>query len=114
MIWYHIQDIYRINILYDDERQALFRGVAVNKDNNEPIKVKITIIDLYTRKIQGIYNSNSQNGKFLLVLQPGRNYKLLVEGNGFEEQTQIIEVKENMDKKIFELSIDIALKPSGD
>lgn len=111
---YGKQDIYRINILYDDERKALFKGVAVNKDNNEPIKVKITIIDLYTRKIQGIYNSNSQNGKFLLVLQPGRNYKLLVEGIGFEEQTQIIEVKENMDKKIFELSIDIALKPSGD
>jgi hypothetical protein len=106
------QDIYNINILYDDERKAIFKGVAVNIDTQQPIKAKITIIDLYTRKIHGIYNSNTQNGKFLLILQPGRNYKLLAEAKGFEEQSQIIEVKENLKQKIFELDIDIALKPS--
>lgn len=106
------QDIYKINILYDDERKAIFKGVAMNLDTQQPIKAKITIIDLYTRKIHGIYNSNTQNGKFLLILQPGRNYKLLVEAKGFEEQSQIIEVKENLKQKIFEMDIDIALKPS--
>lgn len=106
------QDLYKINILYDDERKAIYKGVAHNIETNEPIKAKITIIDLYTRKIQGIYNSNSKNGKFLLVLQPGRNYKLLVEGIDYEEQTQIIEVKDDLDQKIFEVDIDIALRPS--
>lgn len=106
------QDIYKINILYDDERKAIYKGRAVNFDTQDPIKAKITIIDLYTRKIHGIYNSNDQNGKFLLVLQPGRNYKLIVEGKGYEEQTQIIQVQENLKQKIFELDIDIALRPS--
>jgi tetratricopeptide (TPR) repeat protein len=109
---YGLQDIYKINILYDDERKAIFKGVTLNIDTQEPIKAKITIIDLYTRKIQGIYNSNSKTGKFLLILQPGRNYKLLAEAKGFEEQSQMIEVKENLNSKIFELDIDIALKPN--
>lgn len=110
---YGNQDIYRINILFDDERKAIFKGIAQNKDSKAPIKVKITIIDLYTRKVQGIYNSNDETGKFLLVLQPGRNYKLLVEGKGFEDESQIIEVKENLEKKVFELDMNIELRPSG-
>lgn len=109
---YGNQDIYKINILYDDERKAIFKGLAINLDNKKPIKAKVTIIDLYTRKIHGIYNSNSKNGKFLLILQPGRNYKLLAEAKGFEEQSQIIEVKENLELNVFELDIEIALRPS--
>ena len=109
---YGEQDIYKINILYDDERKAIYKGMATNVATNEPAKAKITVIDLYTRKIQGIYNSNTESGKFLLVLQPGRNYKLLVEGKGYDDQTQILEVKENYDELIFELNLEIEMRPS--
>jgi tetratricopeptide (TPR) repeat protein len=110
---YGQQDIYKINILYDDERKAIFKGFARDIETQDPIKVKITVIDLYTRKIQGIYNSNSQTGKFLLVLQPGRNYKILIEGKGYEDETRIMEVKEHLSQKIFELNFDLELNAIG-
>ena len=111
---YGEQDLYKINILYDDERKAIFNGVARDIETKEAIKVKITVIDLYTRNIHGIYNSNSQTGKFLLVLQPSRNYKLLIEGKGYEDETRIMEVKEHLSQKIFELNFDIELQAIAD
>jgi len=110
---YGEQDLYKINILFDDERKAIFKGVAKEMGTNEPVKAKITVIDLYTLKIQGIYNTNSENGKFLMVLQPGRNYKLLVESKNYGDQTQIIEVEENIKDKILEYNLEIELRSSN-
>ncbi len=107
------QDLYKINILYDDERKAIFNGLARDKETQKPIKVKITVIDLYTRNIQGIYNSNLNTGKFLLVLQPGRNYKLLIEAKDYDDETRIMEIKEHLDQKIFELDFDLELQASS-
>ncbi len=110
---YGEQDLYKINILFDDERKAIYKGITKEVGTNEPVKAKITAIDLYTLKIQGIYNTNSENGKFLMVLQPGRNYKLLVESKNHGDQTQIIEVEDNIKEEIVEYNLEIELKSSN-
>jgi hypothetical protein len=33
-------------------------------------KAKITIIDIESKQVSGIYNANSKTGKFILVMNP--------------------------------------------
>lgn len=108
---YGQQDIYKINILFDKKNIVVVKGQTVDLISQEPLKSKITVIDQNKHEIQGFYLSNSVTGKFILIVQPNRNYKIIIEANGYQELSRQIRVDDESESwlkeenKKFELSL---------
>jgi len=77
-------DIYSVDLLDNPANYILLRGtVSTNDPVFAPVKATISIIDYQTKELQGIYRTNAENGKYLMVLLPKRKYKMVVESEGF-------------------------------
>lgn len=83
-----LSDIYMIDTRFGDN-DMLIKHAFIYKDG-EPGKAKITLLDNENKKISGIYNSNSRTGKFILLMNPLKSYRAIVEDDGFN--TVVIEI----------------------
>lgn len=70
-------DIYQIDTRFGDNDLQVQQGIA--KVNNIPGRVSITLFDKENNRLNGNYYSNSENGKFILVVNPLKSYKAVVE-----------------------------------
>jgi hypothetical protein len=82
-------DIYMIDTRFGDNDLKVKQGKVIFE--NEPNKAKITIIDIESKQVSGIYNANSKTGKFILVMNPVKSYKAIIEEDGF--QTMILDIE---------------------
>ncbi len=64
-------------------------------DSLMPLNATITLIDIQTKKLQGIYRTNKKTGKYVLVVTPKRKYKIIVEAKGFHNYIDEIEILES-------------------
>ena len=71
------QDIYKINFPALNENLIVKHGKISLKDI--PAKAKITLINEDSHLIEGEYFSNGKTGKFIFLIKPATNYKLLIE-----------------------------------
>ena len=97
-------DIYMIDTRFGDNDLKVKIGKVVY--NNEPSKAKITVIDIESKQVAGIYNSNSKTGKFIIVINPLKSYKAIVEEDGF--QTMILDI-EPLASEIMEKELILSL-----
>jgi tetratricopeptide (TPR) repeat protein len=74
-------DIYQIDTRFGDNDLKVKHGVAFKDDM--PSKVKITLLDNEGNAVNGTYNSNPKTGKFILVMNPLKSYKAIVEAEGY-------------------------------
>jgi hypothetical protein len=51
-------------------------------DSTSGVAAKITLVDLTDNKLAGIFASNKNTGKFILLLNPHHDYSLIVESSG--------------------------------
>ncbi|WP_306640595.1 hypothetical protein [Sanyastnella coralliicola] len=77
------QDLYSIDFIYR-QQQTLVIQSEVRSINGLPLSAVITVIDEKTREVQGIYRSNANTGKFILVINPLTSYKVVVESQEYE------------------------------
>ncbi len=77
------QDLYSIDFVYRRTFTLVVKGETLNT-TGDPISATITVIDESSREVQGVYRSNRLTGKFIAVLHPMTQYKLLIESNGYE------------------------------
>lgn len=82
-------DIYTVDTRFGDNDFKVKHGKVMN--GKELCKAKITLIDIESKKVSGIFNANSKTGKFILVMNPLRSYKAIVEEDGF--QTMILDIE---------------------
>ncbi len=75
-------DIFEIDTRFGDNDLIVKQGVVYLE--NSPAKVKVSLVDLESNEIIGDYFSNSTTGKFILVLNPLKAYKLEIEEDGYE------------------------------
>jgi hypothetical protein len=74
-------DIYTIDTRFGDNDLKVKHGIAYK--DGVPSKVKITLLDNEGKAINGTYNSNPKTGKFILVMNPLKSYKAIVEYEGY-------------------------------
>ncbi len=74
-------DLYEIDTRFGDNDLKVKHGTAFT--NNLPDKVKITLLDNEGNLVTGTFNSNPKTGKFILVMNPLKSYKAIVEREGF-------------------------------
>jgi hypothetical protein len=103
-------DIYEMHLPHEFKDLTLVKGV-ISADNStkQALKAKITLRDAETKKIVGIYHSNSKTGKYLLVIPPDEKLKMTVYAGGYGgySETLFFHNKEGFNKVIK----DIKLKP---
>lgn len=86
---YGSSDIYVVDTRYGDNDLKVKQGLVVF--GKEPRKAKITLIDIESKQVSGIYNASPKTGKFLLVVNPLKSYKAIIEEDGF--QTMILDLE---------------------
>ncbi len=77
------QDLYSVDFVYRKDYTVVVKS-EVRSIFDEALPAVITIIDESTRQIEGVYRSNSSTGKFIAVLHPVTQYKVIIECPGFE------------------------------
>ncbi len=73
------QDIYKI--IFHQTKENLQVKHAIVRLNHRPEKAKITLINENSHLIEGEYFSNPNTGKFIFLIKPGYDYKLIIEYN---------------------------------
>ena len=63
----------------------VLKGELIDIDGN-PVQGTITLFDQFERNIHGVYNSNANNGKFILIINPLTIYKAFIEAQGYSTQ----------------------------
>jgi len=58
--------------------------------SGEPVDATITLIASDESQLQGKYKANGRNGKFILIVNPLTNYKMVVEAPGYHTTTREI------------------------
>jgi len=79
---YGSTDIYEIDTRFGDNDLKVKSGFLF-KDNVLG-KGKITLLDNESNKVAGIYNSNPKTGKFILVVNPLKSYKAIIQEDGYQ------------------------------
>lgn len=85
-------DIYQVRFpekSYDFE--VVNSLVMTEGDSSRPLSARITLFDLETMKIQGMYRTNKLTGKCILLATPGKRYKVVVEAEGCYPWTEELE-----------------------
>lgn len=80
------QDIYKVLLKDEYEKLTVIKGEILGK-NNEPVSAKITLIELESASIQGIYKSKDGTGKFIMLVQPGKTYNYVIQADGYHPKT---------------------------
>lgn len=105
---YGSSDIYMIDTRFGDNDLKVKQGKVVFGDT--PRKAKITLIDIESKQVSGIFNANSKTGKFILVVNPLKAYKAIIEEDGF--QTMILDMEPLANELIEkELILSLTKKP---
>ncbi|MCB9361056.1 MAG: PD40 domain-containing protein [Flavobacteriales bacterium] len=80
------QDIYKVLLKDEYEKLTVIKGEVLGKDN-VPVSAKITLIELESASIQGIYKSKEGTGKFIMLVEPGKTYNYVIQADGYHPKT---------------------------
>lgn len=80
------EDIYQIRLLDNEDYQKVIHCKTIDEKQNHPIGATITLIDENSHKLNGIYQSNSGSGKFIMVVEPDNLYQVIIEAHGYESK----------------------------
>jgi hypothetical protein len=87
------QDIYTVTPGFQGERPILALVIGTVTANDKPADATIRVTNTTTNKEQGVYNSNTASGKFLIALTPGNEYKVAIEVEGMQPHIEYVNVK---------------------
>lgn len=102
-------DIYKIEILDHESYKTVIFGVVMSELDGKVVRSKITAINEEDRNLNGIYRSNPNSGKFIMVVRPLEYYQFIVEAEGYQTKTMNFSYEE-----LNELNeLKIQLKPNA-
>ena len=73
------------------ELNVLIKGKIIldnDEKNNDFSKIKITVIDLSTKKIVALCSPTIADGKYFIILKPANKYQIIIEREGFQKYTK--------------------------
>lgn len=83
-------DIYSVEFLDISVKQTVIKGIIRDAETNQVLSARVTLVDLDTKTLQGIYQSNAKTGKYIMIVKPGENYEMIVELAGYQTQTEFL------------------------
>jgi hypothetical protein len=79
-------DIYLIHFPEEEDLGlSVYKGKIISDSADAPLYAKVTLYDLGNEKLEGLFhtNSNPLTGRFIMILTPGKEYKIVVEAEGY-------------------------------
>ncbi len=87
---------------------TVIKGHFMTSDSIPNFSASIAVYNTNNQEIVGIYNTNANNGNFLMALMPGIKYEFMIECDGFKEHTAFVTVPSQTEQ--FALRQSIRLK----
>ncbi|MFZ5554084.1 MAG: hypothetical protein ACOZCO_13290 [Bacteroidota bacterium] len=82
-------DIYIVTFR-DNFGYKVVTGFVLNEEKS-PVDAKLVVLDKSSRKINGEYHSNPLTGRFIILLEPDKEYSIVVEAKKYYSITEDIE-----------------------
>jgi outer membrane protein OmpA-like peptidoglycan-associated protein len=101
---YGEKDIYMLTRADAKVSLIVLKGSVLAKDESKPVGARVKVYDNTTKELVQDIEANSESGKFLIALPPGRNYQVSIDKNGYlpysvnvdiPEKEEFFEHKEN-------------------
>jgi len=71
---------------------SILKGVFSTADSIPLRDAIITVYNFGTKEVAGVYKTNTQTGKYLMILTASTKYEMLIESTGYPEMSSIFEV----------------------
>ena len=104
-------DVYKIAMHLHPPESVVIAGNAYMDDGKTPALCKITVKDIKTNNVVGVFMSSSDDGKYSLNLPNGGSYSFTIEASNRKTQSQsvVLPLSETMET----MQQDIKYDPSG-
>lgn len=89
------RDIYVVNRPKHSKSMIVLNGRILDEETNNPVEAYITVTNLQTNEVEGVYNSNSRTGKYVLALDFKKNYSIQFEATNFLFHSENVLVDNN-------------------
>ena len=86
----------------------VIKGIVLSEMEKQPILSKITVISEQDKNLNGIYRTNANSGKFIMVVKPLETYQIIIESKSYEIKFLSLTSDELMD-----MDLEIVLKPKA-
>ncbi|MDX2190546.1 MAG: OmpA family protein [Bacteroidota bacterium] len=93
---YGDKDIYMLERKTTEAVLAILKGLVIDVKTKQPKAATIVINDIQNKKTHGVYTSNAINGKFMVILPPGRDYGIEVDAKGYLFYSKNIDVPDTL------------------
>ena len=87
-------DLYYADINRDAAQVMLLKGLVLDSATQKPISAKIFISDKPSNDILESVSSNSETGKYLLLFNEGKGYRIEIQAPGYEPIVEDINIEE--------------------
>ncbi len=104
-----MQDIYQITFPGSQLDHVFVRGLVADA-NDEPVKARILLTDPISEEIIGVYNTNENTGRFMMLLGQDQQCTMQIEARGFIAQRIEITGRPNIDGTR-EMMFDVLMQP---
>lgn len=85
-------DIYQVRFPEKAFNLDVVNAVVLSGEaDSNPVAARISLFDLETLKMQGMYRTNKLTGKCILLASPSHRYKVVVEADGYFPWTEEVE-----------------------
>jgi len=84
--------VYKLNIEKKPSEWLVIKGIILPNRSGQSLLATITVKNYLDNSIIGVFNSNDNSGKYLLLLPNGVNCVFTVECEGFATQSQLITI----------------------
>jgi hypothetical protein len=98
------QDIYKVVLKDKHVTQHVLNARIKSKKEQQPLFAKIMLIENETKKVTGVYRSNANTGKFIIVVNPEKSYNIVVESDDYHSYSTVLEFDVNKNKQ-FEFTL---------
>lgn len=103
-----MQDIYQVDFPNSQLDHMIVHGVVADV-YEEPVKARIILTDETGEEVVGIYNTNQNTGRFLMVLGRDKTYNMEVEAPGHTVRKSVLQA--SSPDGVQEMALDVVLEP---
>ena len=94
------QDIYKVLLKDENIKQHVLKAIIKSKENLEPIAARIMLIENESKQVKGIYKSNDNTGKLIMIVNPEKTYNIVVESDDYYTYSAEFDFDLNNDQRI--------------
>lgn len=93
---YGFTDLYHSILPKEKNEFVLIKGRIIENQSQSSLKASVTLFNNKNNKLEGVYKSDRNTGKFVMIVKPGEQYKLFVEAKGYYNYTQQIDLRKSL------------------